>query len=247
MRLWKFPDQVVRLAILFAAAITVLIVARSLFVPDTFGELGHYRAAALDTAAAQPVQYAGTTACVECHGDVAEVKGASFHRGLACEVCHGASAEHAADPSASKPKIPRERAACLFCHEFLPSRPTGFPQIIEKVHNPMKPCADCHHPHDPTPPHVPSTCAACHGEIFRIKAVSHHVGLECETCHETPAPHRENPRLNLPRKPTTREFCGTCHSEQSTSAKEIPRIDLASHGGRYVCWECHYPHYPEAR
>ena len=24
-------------------------------------------------------------------------------------------------------------------------------------------------------------------------------------------------------------------------------VELATHGGRYVCWQCHYPHYPEGR
>jgi len=246
LQIGKIPDQVIRLAVLFAIAIAALIGARIVFVPRTFGELGHYRAAALDVAAGQQVMYAGTTACVDCHSDVAEVKGRSFHRGLACEVCHGPAAGHANDPTASRPTIPRERGACLYCHEFLPSRPTGFPQIIEKLHNPMKPCTNCHHPHDPTPPHVPSTCAACHGQIFRVKSISHHNGLECKTCHDAPAKHSQNPRLYLPKKPATREFCGKCHARDARSPQEIPRIDLATHGGRYVCWECHYPHFPEA-
>ena len=29
------------------------------------------------------------------------------------------------------------------------------------------------------------------------------------------------------------------------SDKEIPRVDMATHGERYVCWQCHYPHSPE--
>jgi ribosomal protein S27AE len=92
---------------------------------------------------------------------------------------------------------------------------------------------------------VPSTCAACHGQIFRVKEISHHSTLECETCHAAPPKHSENPRLFLPKKPTTREFCGKCHARDATGAPEIPRIDLATHGGRYVCWQCHYPHFPE--
>ena len=30
------------------------------------------------------------------------------------------------------------------------------------------------------------------------------------------------------------------------SPAEIPRVDLASHAGRDLCWQCHYPHFPEA-
>jgi hypothetical protein len=43
-----------------------------------------------------------------------------------------------------------------------------------------------------------------------------------------------------------KEFCGTCHARGADSPPEIPRIDLATHGGTYLCWQCHYPHHPEA-
>jgi ribosomal protein S27AE len=48
-------------------------------------------------------------------------------------------------------------------------------------------------------------------------------------------------------KPAGREFCAKCHGREAASPPEIPRIDLASHGGRYLCWDCHYPHSPEAK
>lgn len=246
MRVWKFPDQVVRLAILFAVAIAALVVARYHFVPKSFGQLGHYRAAALPLIASQQVRYAGAQACTDCHGEEAEAKGKSYHRGLSCEVCHGPASGHAADPESAKPVLPRERGACLYCHSYLLSRPTGFPQVVERSHNPMKACISCHNPHDPTPPQVPGACSACHATIARSKAISHHASLECETCHETPAEHRQNPRAFVPKKPMDRAFCGRCHASGASSPREIPRIDLAAHGGRYLCWQCHYPHYPEA-
>ena len=28
--------------------------------------------------------------------------------------------------------------------------------------------------------------------------------------------------------------------------REAPHIDMTEHGGRYLCWQCHYPHYPES-
>ena len=241
------PDQVVRLAVLFAAAIAVLIVARQQFVPKTFGQLGHYRAAALDSVAGRPLRYAGLQACVECHAEVGEKKSKSYHRGLSCEVCHGAANDHAADPGVRSPAAPKDRGTCLHCHDYQPSRPTGFPQIIERLHNPLQACVTCHNPHDPTPPQVPGPCSACHATIARTKAISHHVTLDCETCHETAPEHKQNPRAYLPKKPVEREFCGRCHAEGAQSPAEIPRIDMATHGGRYLCWQCHYPHYPEGR
>ncbi len=246
LRVWKFPDQVIRLAIVFAIVIAGLLIARHHFVPKTFGEKGHYRRAAVQDVASLPIHYAGRQACFECHDDKASALSHSFHRTLSCEVCHGPANDHANDPSAHKPVIPRKRGeACLFCHAYQPSRPTGFPQIIERTHNPMQPCVGCHNPHDPTPSQKPTSCEACHAEIARTKAVSHHARLDCETCHETLPMHRDNPRAALPKKPTQREFCGRCHAEGATSSAEIPRVDMGTHGGQYLCWQCHYPHFPE--
>jgi hypothetical protein len=243
----KVPDQVVRIALLFGIVLTAFLVARARLTPPSFGTLGHYRADAVAKAASLPVHYAGAETCAECHTDEAAQKAKSYHRGLACEMCHGPGAAHAAAPDEKKPQLPRDRKACLYCHEYLASRPTGFPQVIERAHNPLDPCLKCHNPHDPTPPHVPSSCAACHGLIARTKAVSPHRSLECDTCHKADARHRENPRAHLPGKPSERAFCGGCHAKDAKSAKEIPRIDIASHGGSYLCWQCHYPHDPEAR
>ena len=44
-----------------------------------------------------------------------------------------------------------------------------------------------------------------------------------------------------------RAFCGQCHAPDAKSDKEIPRVDMATHGERYVCWQCHYPHMPEVK
>lgn len=249
MKLGKVPDQIIRLAMVFAVLLGGLLFARSRFVPKTFGQLGHYRAAAVPAIASQSIQYAGMAACVECHSDVGVVKAASFHRGLSCEVCHGPAHAHAEDPSSVKPKIPRGRDACLYCHEYLASRPTGFPQIIEQQHNPMKPCITCHRPHDPTPPQTPGACAACHASIARTKSLSSHAALECTVCHTAAPEHMLSPRSHLPSKPATREFCGRCHAQEATGGSaEAPRIDMGTHGGgRYLCWQCHYPHDPKGK
>jgi hypothetical protein len=247
LKLWKFPDQVLRLAILFAVAGALLLWVRHRFVPATFGLLGHYRAAAVAANTDRAIHYAGREACVECHTDEGQVLAASFHRTLSCEVCHGPAADHAEAPDEHHPFIPRERgAACLFCHEYLASRPTGFPQIIERNHNPAQPCIQCHRPHDPTPPEVPESCAACHTEIWNTKAVSHHASLSCVTCHNADPAHMQHPRSALPTKPTERQFCGRCHDVNASSPANIPRVDLATHGAPYLCWQCHYPHSPES-
>jgi hypothetical protein len=228
-------------------------VARLVLVPRTFGDKGHYRAAATDSIMQLPMHYAGHDVCTMCHAQVAQTKAASFHRGVACEVCHGPASDHLANPMQVKPPAPRDRSFCPRCHAFDAARPSGFPQIDTTQHNPGIPCFMCHRPHDPTPPHPPESCAACHGLIYRTKAVSAHAALACTECHTADPRHKESPRQFLPTKPEQREFCGRCHAPNAAPPAglpadvRIPRVDLATHGERYVCWQCHYPHHPESR
>lgn len=239
------PQQVSRLLIVFAVAVTGLLVARSLLIPESFGDVGHYRADAIDSIAAHPKKYAGHQECTLCHRPIAERRMASNHRGVACEVCHGPAMEHLAAPMDVKPPAPRERGFCVLCHAYNPSRPTGFPQIDPVAHNPLTPCMTCHEPHAPEPPVTPESCSACHGQIARQKAVSHHATIPCVTCHEAPDEHKVEPRTVRPSKPVDRAFCGTCHAEDAPEALRTPRIDVRTHGGEYTCWQCHYPHFPE--
>lgn len=239
------PQQVSRLLIVFAVAVAGLIAARAYLIPETFGDKGHYRAAAIDSVTAQPKKYAGHQECTLCHRPIAEQRLESNHRGVACEVCHGPAADHVTSPMDVKPPAPRDREFCVLCHAYNPSRPTGFPQIDPVTHNVLQPCVTCHDPHAPEPPVIPQSCSACHGQIARQKGVSHHALVECTTCHEAPDEHKVTPRQARPSKPTSREFCGTCHAQDAGSPPQIPRIDLRSHNAEYLCWQCHYPHFPE--
>jgi hypothetical protein len=242
----KIPQQLIPLAFLLALAVAALVIMRLVLLPETFGEYGHYRALAVDDVAALDIAYAGHQACAECHDDVYELKQQSNHRGVACEACHGPAAAHIEAPDEYAPEVPRNREHCTLCHGYNPTRPTGFPQIIPELHNPRQPCMTCHQPHHPELPHAPEECAACHRQIVNEKAVSHHASLSCTTCHDLPAEHLVDPVMVRALKPSTREKCGQCHASNADSAPEIPRIELATHGEGYLCWECHYPHQPEA-
>ncbi len=245
--LWRrAPEQVKRLAVVLAIVVAAFVPVRHLLVPSDFGQYGHYRGSALQDAAAIPAVYAGQVACNDCHDDIVDAKGKGYHVNLACELCHGAAFAHTENPDSIVPPAPRDRGFCPLCHEFLESRPTGFPQIVSVSHNPLKPCISCHDPHDPVPPETPKECTACHASIARSKESSHHVYLECTRCHEAPEEHRVDPRAYLPGKPATREFCGECHAKDADSGTDIPRVEMETHGERYVCWQCHYPHHPEA-
>ncbi len=243
----RFPEQVKRLTVLLAVVVFALVTARTMLVPADFGKYGHYRASAVDEIVAQPIQYAGHEICTECHDDVAETKAAGFHKNVGCEVCHGPAAAHTEDVEAVQLLAPRGREGCPLCHEYLPSRPTGFPQIVSASHNPVKPCIGCHEAHDPKPPETPKECSACHATIARSKAISHHAYVACTRCHEAPDQHKLDPRSFRPSKPDGREFCAGCHDDGASGKEGIPQIDQASHEERYVCWQCHYPHLPEAQ
>lgn len=241
----NFPRQLIPLLIIGVVFIAALAVARHLLVPDTFGEYGHYRAAAADLNRDLPMTYAGSQVCGECHDDIVEMKAHSFHERLSCEICHGPALDHANLETDELPPIPRGREYCSRCHEYESARPTGFPQILTINHNPGLPCLDCHNPHDPTPPEVPGDCSACHRQIASQKAVSSHTRLACTRCHVVPDEHRVSPTFVRAQKPTSRQLCGECHAVGASSESHIPRIDLSTHGERYMCWDCHYPHDPE--
>lgn len=240
------PQQIKYLLTLSLILIFIFLVVRHFLMPASFGQYGHYRGDSLRSAVSREVKYGGETACTECHDDIYVSKYKSYHRGVTCEVCHGPAYSHTQDPYEYKPPAPRTRAYCPLCHGYNPTRPTGFPQIDPVRHNPGKPCISCHNPHDPVPPIVPQECEPCHTQIARTKLISPHATLACTRCHVAKEDHKLNPRMVAPEKPRHREFCGQCHSEQPESSTGIPSVDMKTHGGGFLCWECHYPHHPEA-
>lgn len=247
-RLWKrFPEQIRHLLVPLAIVLAVYTLAHYLLVPSDFGLYGHYRASSPQMNADLPIKYSGADACVDCHDEIAVRKKEGYHSGVACEVCHQPAAAHVENPEKIKPVIAQGRKFCLLCHEYLPSRPTGFPQILSESHNSQQPCTACHRPHDPKPPRMVGECGACHLKVVRVLALSQHAGVTCTQCHQVPKEHFQAPRAYLPKKNLTRDLCGYCHSKDAAVSKEIPRVDIKTHGEGYLCWQCHYPHQPEAR
>ena len=150
----KDSRHIVHLCVLLAVAIAGFIAARRILLPATFGDIGHYRAAALDVIKSKPVRHAGAAACADCHSDVAEVKATSKHAGLGCEGCHGPGAAHAEDPDSADARPARHvskdrRIFCGACHFENVSRPSFMPQVHPILHYPKQSCTDCHKPHSP--------------------------------------------------------------------------------------------------
>jgi hypothetical protein len=240
----KFPDSVIRLVIVIAVFSALIILIRAFVIPSELKEVGSQRTSVIERELAKDIHYAGSRSCGDCHEDEYELKNNGYHGDLSCELCHGPASAHAEDPTEVALSAPRERKYCSLCHTYNLSRPTGFPQINPQVHNPLDPCITCHDPHDPKPREVPKACVACHAQIERTKAVSPHVFLECTTCHLAPEQHKIEPRTVSPTKPVRREFCAKCH-DVSADTRGIPKVDFSTHGERYLCWQCHYPHMPE--
>ena len=145
---FKDREHLVRVAVLFVIGVLAFIGAKKIFVPADFGKYGHYRAGAIDDAAARPISFAGQLACIECHGDVQEVRNTAKHAKLSCESCHGPLAAHASG-DIPKPERPEGRKICIGCHTANKSRPRTFPQVVVDDHAGDGPCIECHKPHAP--------------------------------------------------------------------------------------------------
>lgn len=149
-KLLRDGSHLLRVAALFAAGIAAFFVMRGLLVPSDFGRYGHYRAGALADNQKRPVAFAGKTACLDCHSDVADAQKGSRHATVRCEACHGPLAGHADNPDVKPAKLAPERL-CLTCHRSIAGRPAKFPQIDPDEHAGGVECTSCHKPHHPEP------------------------------------------------------------------------------------------------
>jgi hypothetical protein len=243
----KLPEQLRRLGVI-AVLFLGVVVTRFFLLPESWISAKPHQAAKVVREMGKPIHYAGMQACRECHQEEYDAKLLGHHRRIGCETCHGPAAAHVAhkDDAALTPPKHRDREFCLGCHGFVASRPNGFPQVDGLAHKKGKRCVSCHDPHDPKPDEPPTDCGGCHGLIARTKATSTHAQLECTECHQVAEQHLVDPRSALPTRPTSRDACARCHDQGSTDpAAARSRVDFASHGRTYVCWECHYAHLPE--
>jgi hypothetical protein len=241
----RVPEQIRRLSVVIFLLLAAFLGAFYV-LPAGLTDTDLQKRSTIAIEAAKPIHFAGSAACADCHEDESTKKRSGYHKTLSCETCHGPAAAHVEDPTKTKPFVPKERKVCPVCHDYNLSRPTGFPQINPTLHNPLQSCASCHSPHDPVPPKTPTECSACHNAILRTKNVSSHALVPCLGCHTVPDQHKVTPRIVKATKPETREACGVCHKKGAT-ASSAPKIDLVTHGERYVCWQCHYPHLPAER
>lgn len=149
MKLFKDAGHLFRFAGLFVIAFLVFWAIRGRVVPKSFGQYGHYRAAAITEIGARSVKYAGHDSCEACHSDEAAAKSKGKHVHVNCEACHGPLAAHAADPGSATPAKLDTAALCVRCHAASAARPKDFPQVNAEEHANGVPCETCHQPHSP--------------------------------------------------------------------------------------------------
>ena len=153
----KDAAHLFRFAGLFVIAFLVFWAIRGYVVPKSFGQYGHYRAAAMGEIGARQPHYAGHETCEACHSDVLDVKKAGKHDGAKCEACHGPQSQHAADPGSVTPAKVDTGILCARCHAASAARPQSFPQVKVDEHSNGLPCETCHQPHSPA---IAATAAA---------------------------------------------------------------------------------------
>jgi hypothetical protein len=149
--------HVVRAALALVVGVVVIVLGRSFFVPETWGQFGSYRGSNVSEQMAQPVRHGGNESCRACHEDQYDELASAGHESLECESCHAAVAQHARDDEkiADMP-IQRDLELCLTCHRQLDARPPSFPQIHAKQHIAENEgeftedaCLECHEAHWP--------------------------------------------------------------------------------------------------
>ena len=178
---WKliFSRDALHLWIVFfliVAGGSVFLWAQSRLVPETFGQQGPYRAAALDEIAAKPSVFLADAVCLKCHAEVGEERAESLHKAVSCFHCHGLGREHVAQArkSAKSPGlsvapakkwdgnfmthidlyITKDKATCLVCHEDTVGMPKDFKKINVAKHLEEQ---------EAEKPNSRESCFECHG------------------------------------------------------------------------------------
>lgn len=151
--------HVFRAAILLIVVVVAMVLGRSLFVPETWGEFGQYRGAAVAEHRDKPMRHGGNDTCAMCHDEEAAEVASGVHASVQCELCHGPVVLHAdIEEGAVLAEMPirRNRELCELCHRKLDARPADFPQVDVREHVTENggeltadACFACHDPHSP--------------------------------------------------------------------------------------------------
>lgn len=151
--------HVFRAAILLLVVLVAMVLGRSLFVPDTWGEFGPYRGAAVAEHRDKQIRHGGNESCAMCHDVEYADHSQGVHASVQCELCHAPVALHVDVEEGellAEMSVRRSRELCELCHRRLEARPSGFPQVNVREHVLENggeltddACFACHEPHSP--------------------------------------------------------------------------------------------------
>jgi hypothetical protein len=153
------PDSrhlVVLASLLVFGGVAFKLTTRQL-VPDTFGDKGPYRAAALEELKAKKHPLIPSdTQCLACHTEVGEERKEALHKEVNCYHCHGYGTEHMAQATKAKETgaeykssvqqwdgnfltkqdlyNTKDRKVCLVCHEHVTGMSEDFSNIVVVDH-----------------------------------------------------------------------------------------------------------------
>lgn len=221
---------------LFAILALLLIAglgARWALVPESFGELGHYRSVAPAEEAEREPLLQGKEVCAECHPDEFAKHEKDIHVSVQCEDCHGDGNAHVQarraglDPKQAPMFRELAQSNCLACHRRLAARPKLFPTVDVSEHfalvgvkEPGTKCQACHSPHEPLFLEMEVASARIHPLIH-----------PCSDCHVEKA-IKDKP---LPEGHVATFQCKDCHADMVADFEEKSHAE-------FDCRTCHLFH-----
>ena len=192
------PRHIFRLVLLLVVFAAVAYAAKEFLTVDSFYQYGHYRGDSVAEIASDKPKYQGTAYCESCHAEQFAAWSDGVHNSpdagnsVICETCHGPAGGrdgngvfvHASTgpvhPDNLKLAVPSDtRELCTLCHEKMPARPAGQPQIVVAEHAGEQQCALCHDPHSPLLNLVAAASAAPPGDAAAGEAKA----ADCVGCH----------------------------------------------------------------
>lgn len=213
-----------RFFVLIGLVVVIALIVRSQMIPESFGDLGHFRADAVEEAKRFEPRHLGRDVCADCHDDVAALHVKDAHARVECESCHGPGATHVAADGEGGIIRPDGKAPCLVCHQLMPARPSVFAQITPEDHyrfvgveDPEVDCIACHDPHEPLFMDRDLRTARLHPLIHR-----------CRDCH---AGRTDETLVRPPGHPEIFE-CDYCHADIVDGFAERPHSEVR-------CTTCH--------
>ncbi len=156
-----YNAHVIKIAVVFFIIAGVVYPVRWVLTPSSFGDLGHFRADAINEEEAILPKHGTNNSCLSCHEYEFEKHGNGLHKTVSCEFCHDMYTKHVEnDKKIANMEVKEGKeitTLCLRCHnDAIMARPGTMIKTIampdhlkdQKV-NEQHACNQCHYVHNP--------------------------------------------------------------------------------------------------